>query len=65
MKRLWEIKYNNRQVFIIDGETSRLRALNLFIKYTNDNNIKIDNIYSIRNVSTYEEIENNEPLQWI
>ena len=63
MKRLWEIKYNNRQVFIIDGETSRLRALNLFIKYTNDNNIKIDNIYSIRNVSTYEEIENNEPLQ--
>ena len=57
MKRLWKIKYNNRQVFIIDGETSRLRALNAFIKYTNDNNIKIDNIYSIRNVSAYKELD--------
>ena len=54
MKRLWEIKYNGRQVFTIDGKRSRLKALNAFIKFTNDNNIKIDNIYSIRNVKVKE-----------
>lgn len=57
MKRQWEIKYNNSQVFTIDGKTSRLKALNAFIKFANDNNIKIDSIYSIRNIMV-KELEN-------